>query len=147
MPRLKRKHLIKHTTPKILWQLRIFGLVSLIMFGIVGYDILTDVIGVSLAIVGLIIGLVVGIISSRMSHLSWDKDGQRVVSRYDAVGVIILIGYISLSVFRNRLVSLFLQGPQVTAFSFSLIAATMLGRVIGTRNGIHGILRDEGIIS
>ena len=146
MPKLKRKHFQKHVPNKILWQMRIFAIVFAVMLGVVLYDIFTGIIGVILALIGLAIGTGIGMVSSRMSHLSWDKDGQKVVSRFDTLGIIILVCYILISVFRNRLVGIFIHGPALGAFSFSLIAATMLGRVIGTRNSIYGILRDEGIL-
>jgi hypothetical protein len=145
MPKLKRKHLVKHVPKKILWQMRIFATVFAVMFGVVLYDIWIGVIGFLLACLALGIGIFVGMVSSRMSHLSWDKDSAKIVSRFDALGILILICYILLSVFRNRIVGIFIHGPALGAVSFSLIGATMLGRVIGMRNSIHGILRDEGI--
>jgi hypothetical protein len=146
MPKLKRKHFVKHVPPKILWQMRIFACIFALMLGVVLYDIWIGVIGLLLVLFALGIGTVIGLISSRMSHLTWDKDSAKVVSRFDTLGIFILVGYILISVFRNKVVGLFIHGPAVGAFSFSLIAATMLGRVIGMRNSIHGILHDEGII-
>lgn len=143
---MKREQYRKHVPTKILWQMRIFIIVFVIMLGVVLYDVVTGIIGLGLAFIALLIGTVIGMVSSRMSHLSWDHDGQRIVSRYDFVGILILAGYISLSVFRTRIVGVFIHGPSVGAFSFALIGATMLGRIIGTRNSIQGILRDEGVI-
>lgn len=146
MSKLKRKHFFKHVPTKILWQMRIFTIIFAVMLGVVIYDIWTGLIGVLLVGLALTIGILIGMVSSRMSHLSWDKDGQKVVSRFDAIGIVILIGYILLSVFRTKIVGFFIHGPALGAFSFSIIAATMLGRVIGIRNSIYGILHDEGII-
>ena len=140
-----RKH-AHHVDKKLRFRLRLYSIISLVMLGIVLYEIFQNTLPLEFAVVGIFIGLFVGIISARMYHLSWSRDAKKIVSRLDMLGIIILAVYIVFAIFRTKLISYFVQGPVVGAISFSIIAGMMLGRVVGTRNAIIEILKEREII-
>ena len=148
MPRKQRslrKH-VHHVDKKLRFRLRLYSIISIVMFGIVLYEIFKNTLPLEFAVVGIFIGLFVGIISARMYNLSWNHDAKKIVSRLDMLGIIILTVYIVFAIFRTKLISYFVQGPVVGAISFSIIAGIMIGRVIGTRNAIIEILQEREII-
>lgn len=140
-----RKH-ARHVDKKLKFRLKIFIIVATVMFGVVLYDIFTNILPLEFAMPVILVGLVVGIISARMYHLSWSHDAQKIVSRLDSVGIVILIFYLIFAVFRGKLIEFFVQGPVVGAVSFSVITGIMIGRVLGTRGAILKTLEEEGLI-
>jgi hypothetical protein len=140
-----RKHAY-HVDKKLRFRLRLYALISLVMLGIVLYEIFIKILPLEFAAVGILVGLLVGIVTARRYHLSWDKDAKKIVSRLDLVGIIILVLYIGFVIIRSRLIGIFVQGPVVGAVGFSITAGVMIGRVVGTRNAIIEILRKREII-
>ena len=140
-----RKH-AHHIDKKLKFRLRLYVIISLVMLGIVLYEIFIKILPLVFATLGIFIGLFMGIISARMYHLSWDKDAKKIVSRLDVIGIIILISYITFVIVRSRLIEFFVAAPMVGAVGFSITAGIMLGRVIGTRNAIIEILKEREII-
>lgn len=116
------------------------------MLSVVSYDLFKNILSLEFAFVGILIGVGGGIVSSRMNHLSWDHDAEKIVSRLDVFGIIILVAYIIFAILRTKLISYFVHGPTVGAISFSIVAGIMIGRVIGTRGKILKILKEEKII-
>jgi uncharacterized protein (DUF697 family) len=149
MPKVQkslRKH-IRHIDKKLRFRVRLYSLISLVMLGIVLYEILfIKILPLPFAILGIFIGLFLGIISARMFHLSWDKDAKKIVSRLDIVGILILVLYMAFVFVRGRLIGYFVAAPMVGAVGFAITAGMMIGRVIGTRNAIIEILKEREII-
>ena len=135
-----------HLDKKLVFRLRLFVTISIVMIGIVGYDTFVNVLSIEFAILGVLAGVFGGILSARMYHLSWDHDAKKIVSRLDVIGIIILAFYIVFVIFRSNLIGFFVQGPQVGAIGFSITSGTMIGRVIGTRGAIIKILEEREII-
>lgn len=143
--RTLQKH-AHHIDKKLKFRLRLYSLISLVMLGIVLYEIFIKILPLEFAVVGIFIGLFLGVISARMYHLSWNHDAKKIVSRLDVVGVIILVVYIAFVIVRSKLIGIFVAAPVVGAVSFSITAGIMIGRVVGTRNAIIEILREREII-
>ena len=142
----KRKPLHHHLDKKLIFRLRIYVLISLVMLGIVLYEIFIKILPLEFAVAGIFVGLFIGIITARMRHLSWDKDAKQIVSGLDVVGVIILVLYMAFVLVRGRLIGYFVAAPMVGAVGFSITAGVMIGRVAGTRNAIIEILKEREII-
>lgn len=142
-----KKKLKKHVDKKILVRARIYLLIFLIMIVLLVRDVLLETIGIPSVLLALGFGLVVGVVASRMFHLSWSRDGKKVIARLDTLGIVILVCYILFSFFRNDFLMNFVHGPVVGAMSMALISGSFLGQLIGMRNGIKGILQEEGIIA
>lgn len=146
MPKKPLRRHAHHVDKKLRFRLRLYSIISLVMLGVVLYDIFQKTLPLEFATFGILIGLVLGIISARRYHLSWDKDAKKIVSRLDLIGIIILVLYIGFVIVRSKLIGIFVQGPVVGAVSFSITAGVMIGRVVGTRNAIIEILREREII-
>lgn len=80
-----------------------------------------------------------------MFHISWNKDAKKVIGRLDLYGVIILIGYILIEVFRDHIIKYITHDFEVTTIGFAVLAGIMFGRVFGTRGKILQVLRTEKI--
>jgi len=146
MPKKPLRKLNQHIDKKLMFRLRLYVLISLVMLGIVLYEIFIKTLTLEFAIIGILIGLFIGVITARMRHLSWDHDAQKIVSRLDEVGIIILVLYIAFVIVRSKLIGYFVAAPMVGAVGFSITAGVMIGRVVGTRNAIMEILKEREII-
>jgi Kef-type K+ transport system membrane component KefB len=98
-----------------------------------------------LGILGFAIGIMIGIVSSRMFHISWNHDAEKVVSRFDRFGIIVLIFYILLKLSREKIINYFAQGFEVGTIGFAVLAGIMIGRSLGTRGKILQILKEQKI--
>jgi len=49
----------------------------------------------------LIAGAALGVIASRIRRLEWDDQTSRVIARLDAIGAVILVGYIAAMLARD----------------------------------------------
>ncbi|OZM71654.1 hypothetical protein CFN78_19245 [Amycolatopsis antarctica] len=85
---------------------------------------------------GLVAGGAVGMFASRMTHLRWDGFARKVVGRIDAIGAVVLVLYLLFSVFRSRIVDLWVHGPVGGATSVAVLAGVMAGQVLGIRYGL-----------
>lgn len=142
-----KKKIKKHIDKKILLRARIFALVFLVMSVLLARDVIIDVISLPAALLALGFGLIVGIIASRMFHLSWSRDGNKVIASLDTLGIIILLLYILFAFVRDDILNYIVHGKLVGAMSMALVTGSFLGQLIGMRNGIKGILKEEGIIA
>ena len=141
---LRRKHL-HHLDKKLRFRLRIYFVISVIMIGVVMFEVLSEKVSLSLALIGLMLGVFVGVIAARMFLLSWHKDAKKVISRLDFVGGAILVIYIIIAIFRGRIIGHFVQGSYVTGTSISVVTGIMIGRVFGTGNKIVSILKEQNL--
>lgn len=120
--------------------------ISVILVMIVLYEMLSMKVSLMLASAGLAIGLIIGLVAARMFRLSWDKDARQVISRLDMFGVIILVLYLLISIFRNTILSEFVEKTYITGTSISIVTGVMIGRVFGTGRRIRAILKEEKIL-
>ena len=134
-----------HVHPKLRRNIRLFILMSVIMILIAGADLAAGTLSLNMAIAGTAVGTLVGFASSRIFHLSWDKDGSTVVSRIDTVGWVILILYIAFEVARASIFQVLFDAGSSTAVFFIFVGAAMIARVLGIRGRIFQILRDEKV--
>lgn len=130
---------------RLLAQLRIFGLIFLVMVGLLVYDMAKGLVSLPVGLGGLVLGLLIGVIVSRMYRLSYDEEEQQVAGRIDCVGGAILLLYIAFAIFRNQLFAPFVEAAQLAGFGLSVSAGTMLGRLVGTSRRIRRVLVAWGL--
>lgn len=135
----------KPVSRRLLLQLRIFGLIFLLMLGVLAYDVATGQVTVFWSLGGLVLGIVLGVVVSRMYSLSYDEAEQQVAGRIDWVGGVILLLYLTFAVFRNQLFAPFVDASQLAGFGLAVSAGTMLGRLVGTGRGIRRVLVAWGL--
>ena len=147
MPISKRKEVARFVHKKLIFRVRRLAVVFLIITGILIYEISQDYIAGYLAAGGFLVGLVIGImVSRRMHNISWDAEATKAVTKMDTLGIIILIVYILFAVGRRWIFSHWLEGHALTAFTLSVSAGGMFGRLYYTRQKIRAVLKKEGFL-
>ncbi len=81
-----------------------------------------------------------------MHHISWDAETSQAVTHMDRLGIIILIAYLIFAFSRSWIFSHWFHGYGLTAFSLSIGAGGMLGRLYTMRQRIRQVLKEEGIL-
>ena len=135
----------RHVEDRLIRRLRIYLIVSLVIFAAIVFEVLEGRFGLALALTGVFIGLAVGIIVSRTRHLSWDEETNTVIGRIDWIGAILLVCYLVFVFTKSYFAGLYVQGAALFAVILGIIAGTMLGRVLATRHGINKLLETLGI--
>lgn len=142
-----RRHLIrKHVHSKLLIQLRIFFGIALVMFLIVGYDIWENILSIPLAMVGILVGLVAGFLVGKFYGIKWHEDTQKIVTRMDRLGFIVIVLYVGFSIFRRQIFGQFIHGPALTAVTFASVGGVMTGRLMAIWEKINRILKEQKIL-
>ena len=139
-----RKH-AQHIDKRLRFRMRIYFLIAVIFIGIFIWNILRGSLRFDYGMIGITSGILIGIITSRMYHLSWDHDAKKIVSRLDAFGIAILIFYITIEVFREKIVSYFTHDVQVGTVGFALLSGIILGQFLGTGGKIKKILKEQKV--
>ena len=142
----KRERIKKHIHYKLAKRIKIYFAISVIMIGIVAYELIITKFNPFLALGLRWIGLIVWYYLSRMFKIYWHIEDQIITSRVDRIGWIILWIYMAFSFLRHYLIGLFVQAPLVFVVTFSLVAGIMIGRFLGMRDTIRKILRKQEIL-
>lgn len=139
------QHFHHHTDRRLIFRLYAYYFIAMAMIGLVSFDVITEQVQIWAALLSVALGFGVGLITVRTSHITYDKDLKKVISRMDLFGIVIVVVYSSFSLVRHEVVAYFVHGPAVGAVSFAIIAGVMIGRVFGIRRKIQRVLRDEKI--
>lgn len=135
-----------HIHPKLRRSLRLYLLISAILFVMVVVTAIRAHANVLIVLIGLMAGVGIGILFNRVYKISWDKQANRAVYKMDAYGIVLLVLYIVFDLTRHNLVELFTQGSAVGATSLALLSGAMYGRVLGTGRSIVRVVRQEKIL-
>lgn len=147
MPLSKRKEVAGFVHKKLLFRLRRLAIIFLIITGVLIYEISHNNVAGYLALFGFMLGIVIGLlVARRMHNISWDAETSKAVTKMDRLGIIILVLYIVFAISRHWILSHWLQGVALSAFSLSIAAGGMLGRLWTTRQKIRQILKKEGFL-
>jgi len=68
-----------------------------------------------------------------MFIIHWHDERAKVVSRFDTIGIFVMLLYVAFSVSRTWLFGHWIHGSVLTAFTYSILAGVMIGRIIGMR--------------
>jgi hypothetical protein len=148
MPETLTQDFMHHVHPSLRRRIRIFLVMGGVMLLIVLWDIFQGTMSVPLAAVGIVVGAFIGFFSSRIFHLSWDKEGEKVVGRIDALGWLVLAAYVIFEIVRATLFETVIHtGFTATAIAFAFIASALIFRVVGLRGRILRILKEEQVFS
>lgn len=135
-----QEQLDQHVDLRLKSRFFIYFAISIIMISYVIFHIINDEVSPLYPFIGFIIGILIGIIVTRVQHISWDENSQKVISRLDTYGLVILICYGIFEFFRKSVVSYFIHGPVVISASFAILAGIMIGRVLGIRGKIKSVI-------
>jgi len=96
-------------------QVIFFVIVSILMV-ISIENVLKEKIGVILAISGFVFALAIGLALSRMFRIFWNQEQEKVVSKLDMLGTILLMGYICAEVGRKFIFQYWLYRRRAECF-------------------------------
>ena len=143
----KRKEVARFVQRKLLFRLRRLAIIFLLITGVVIYEVSQNYIAGYIAVDGFMVGMIIGLlVAKRMHNISWDADTNKAVTKMDHLGIIILVLYLLFAISRRWIFSYWLQGYALSAFSLSVSAGGMLGRLWTTRQKIRQILKQEGFL-
>ena len=135
----------KHIDRKLIFRIRIFYVIGIILTGLMLYDVLEGIIGIELSLGGFLLGLFLGFLATRMFIIHWHEERAKVVSRLDTIGIIVMLIYMTFSLSRAWFFGHWIHGSVLTAFTYSILAGVMIGRIVGMRLKIKNILSERSI--
>jgi len=133
----------KHIHKRLQMQLLIFAMITIIMLGIVIFDIFTSSISVVFAFIGLIFGSIIGFILGRMYIIQWHEEEEKVIVSMDKMSFIIIVLYIMFRVFEKELFKPYISSTMLGAFTFSILAGMMFGRFLSMRIKTKNVLKQQ----
>ena len=131
----------QYVEDRLIRKLRIYLIVTLVLFAAIVIEVLEGRFGIASVLIGVLIGLVIGIIISREYHLSWDEETNSVIGHIDWIGAVLLVCYLIFALTKSYFLGFYVQGASLFAIVLGITAATMLGRIVGTRRGINKLLK------
>lgn len=147
MPLSKRKEVARFVQRKLLFRLRRLAIIFLLITGVVVYEVSQNYIAGYIAVDGFMVGMIIGLlVAGRMHNISWDADTNKAVTKMDHLGIIILVLCLLFAISRRWIISHWLQGYALSAFSLSVSAGGMFGRLWTTRQKIRQILKQEDFL-
>jgi hypothetical protein len=135
----------KFVDKKLIFRLRLFAIIFLIMTGIGIYDVVIGNLHVIVAFAALAGGIGIGLLVGRAMNVVWHEETNKAVTKMDKFGIIILVSYIVFALFRKKLFAHWLTGHQLSAFIIFLSAGIMLGRLITLRGRLYKVLKGQGL--
>lgn len=140
------KNAKQHVERKLILRLRLFLVVFLLLVGIIAYEVHRAYLPAAACIGAMMMGVLVGALFVRRKRIYWEEETARVIARMDRIGIVLLIAYIIFAILRHWLLHSWLRGNELTAFTLSLAAGAMFGRLLSIRSQIRQILKEKNII-
>lgn len=127
-------------------RLLVFSIIMFVLSIIDVYNIFEGRISPLLAGGGFALGVTIGLLAGRMFIIFWHPETEKVVSRLDKVGIVILAFYIILEVGRKWVFGHWLHGAELNAFGLAILTGLLLGRLLSMAIKIKKILVAENKI-
>ena len=132
---------------KLIFKLRRFAVILVVILGILSYDIFTGIIHPALALLAISIGFMTGKFVGKYANVHWHPETNKVVSKLNRAGVVILVLYLSFSFSKKWIFGHWIHGPSLSAFSFGIASGVMAGRLITIRKQVRILLRNKGYLN
>ncbi len=110
------------------------------------YEMINEYIPIAKATGAFSISILTGVVFSRRKKIFWEEESSLVIARMDRIGIILLIVYIAYTIFRHKWLAHWFYGHELTAFSLSLAAGAMAGRLFNMRRQIRRVLKHQKIL-
>jgi hypothetical protein len=140
---ITRENLDKHVHTRLRTRVRLYLGISLAIIIAISYRIVVHGGGLVYPLLAFVVGLGVGALLSRMFRVSWDKDAEKVVSRIDIYGTVLLVAYIIFELSGEHLIEQWFSGPEVLTIILSLAGGAVLGRGLGMGRKMLQVLREN----
>src|SRR6476661_5885871 len=125
----KNKHARQFVERKLIIRLRIFFALFILLLGVIVYEIISNYIPVSKAMLAFFSGILIGVVFTRRKRFFWEEETSRVIARMDRIGIVLLLVYIAYLIFRHI-----------------WLAHLFYGRVLTMRTQIRQILKNQKIL-
>ncbi len=137
------KQFVERKLIRRLWR---FFVIFIILAGVIIYEVSQDYIEGSACVGAMMLGMLIGAVFVRRRRIYWEEETSTIIARMDRIGIAMLVIYVLFAVSRHVFLHNWLHGRQLTAFSLSLTAGAMLGRLLSMRSQIRQILKERKII-
>ena len=74
-----------------------------------------------------------------------DQDNERVTSRMDRIGIIILVFYSMFALSRHYLLAEYVPKTFILPITFAIVSGIMIGRYIGMTYKVHHVLKQQNM--
>jgi len=131
---------------RLVFQLLLLTTISLILLGVVMYQVLFGGLNISIAVSIALVSFLLGLfLFSKMNKVVWNEEEELVkTGRMEILGVAVLVLYIGFEVgLRTLLAAEFTGGFAATAYLLAGVGASLLGRSVGTIVSIQKLTEDE----
>jgi hypothetical protein len=135
-----REHIHEHVPKNLRNRVRIYFAISAIIIVAIVYRLFVDQEDFWYALLAFAIGIIVGIVVSRMYKIWWDTDAEKVASRLDIYGVILLVAYIAFELTGEHYIRQIFAGPMILTMILALSGGAVLGRGIGIGRKMFKVL-------
>lgn len=142
----QRKTAKKHMEGRLSRRLSVFLIITSVLSVIVIFNIFEGRISPLLAGGGFVLGVALGLLAGRIFIIFWHPETEKVVSRLDKVGFVILAFYIALEAGRKWVFGHWLHGAKLNAFGLAILTGLLLGRFLSMAIKIRKILVAENKI-
>ncbi|MGB8194587.1 MAG: hypothetical protein WCF67_21830 [Chitinophagaceae bacterium] len=142
----KGKNAKQYVERKLLRRLWIFFVVFVLLLAVIIYEVKVGYLEASACVGAMMLGAMIGAVFVRRKRVYWEEETSKVIARMDRIGIGLLVIYVFFSISRHLFLHNWLHGHQLTAFSFSLTAGAMLGRLLSIRSQVRQILKERDII-
>jgi peptidoglycan/LPS O-acetylase OafA/YrhL len=118
----------------------------IIAIGLIGFAIYATVVGEmgwEPGLIAFMIGAVFGYIYGRLIRVHWNESESKIITRMDAIGLIIIAIYLVLSYFRETLIAHFFTGAAITAIGLTLAGGILIGRFFGMHVSLMRTIREH----
>jgi hypothetical protein len=115
--------------------------VALVVFAI--YEVIIGDMDLLTGVLTLLVGAVFGFIYGRLIRVRWNEDEEKIITRMDTVGFIIIAIYLILSYFRETLLAHFFSGTELTAIGVTLAGGILIGRFFGVHVSLMRLIREH----
>lgn len=127
-------------------QLIMFTIISGVVFGMTGVDVVGGKISAALAGLGVVIGLVVGFIVGRVFAVTWHEETEKIIMSMDKMGVVLIAAYILFRSFSKQIFGHWIHGETLAVFTLCVLGGVMIGRLLSMLRNITRVLRERAIV-
>jgi hypothetical protein len=131
---------------KLIRRLRLFFAIFVVLSGIIIYEVSKEYIEGATCVGAMMLGTMIGALFVRRKRIYWEEETSKVIARMDKIGIGLLVAYVLFAVARHYFLHSWLTGHRLVAFSLSLTAGAMLGRLLIVRSQVRQILKERKII-
>lgn len=136
----------KHVDTKLSKRMKIYFLISLIMLGIVVYEVISTWYNHWYALCLFLVSIILWFFVSRMFHIFWNPDDQVVTSRIDRFGGVVLWIYVIFSFSRQYFLNTFVEHAYIMVITFAIVSGMMIWRFLGMKSRVLSTLKKQDII-